>query len=69
VAEYAKEHVSYQQGGYVAKFSSKKEHPQLPSNFKIVSPLLGRFFRVWQKTPLPSNFKQADSRPIGQSIH
>jgi hypothetical protein len=69
VAEYAKKNVSYQDRRYVVKFSSKKEHPQLPSNFKMVSPLLRVFFRVWKKNPPSSNFQQVDSRPIGQSIH
>jgi hypothetical protein len=69
LAEYAKKNVTYQDRRYVVKFSSKKEHQQLPSNFKMVSPLLRVFFRVWKKNPPSSNFQQVDSRPIGQSIH
>jgi hypothetical protein len=56
VTEYAKENVSYQEGGYIAKFSSKKKHPQLPSNLKMVHNITRAIFLSLAKDPTPLKF-------------
>ncbi|XP_045023522.1 uncharacterized protein LOC123467802 [Daphnia magna] len=50
-AEYARENIKYQDGKYVAKFPWKKEHPDLPPNFKMVQNMTRAIVRRLTKDP------------------
>ena len=51
VADYAKKHIEYRDGKYVAKFPWKIDHLELPSNFKMVSNMTRATIRRLARNP------------------